>query len=107
MDEIIAIAYQATKYLNEMHPDIKEFGASVGFNYAVTGAIQCLDGSMRVIMEIIECCTYRQVRSETFEWKLSEKNFFEMEDDICWHAKASILELIKCKYIPHPRRLLS
>jgi len=92
------IAYQAIKNLVETQPDYKELGASVGFNYVITGGVQLARQKVRVNIQLIECASYKQVWSETFERNLSGLNVFEIEDELCQYAVDQVEELGDRKY---------
>src|SRR5262245_32538234 len=83
LDQISVIAYQAVKNLAEHNPDYKQLGASIGFNNVITGGVQFLKDKMRVNIQLIECNSYKQTWSQTFERKLTKSNLFEIEDEIC------------------------
>jgi TolB-like protein len=86
LDQVSVIAYQAVKNLVQIHPDYKELGALVGFNYAITGGVQFLKDTVRVNIQMIDCNSYKQTWSQTFERKLTKSNLFEIEDEICRHV---------------------
>jgi len=105
VDQISVLAYQAVKNLARIHSDYKELGAIVGFNYIITGGVQFLKDKARVNIELIECNSYRQAWSQTFERKLTKSNLFEIEDEICQHVINSIERLWNKKY-SRPRMLM-
>ena len=98
LDQISVIAYQAVKNLAQIHPDYKELGSSIGFNYIITGGVQFLKDKMRVSIQMIECNSYKQTWCETFERKLTRSNLFDIEDDICQHVINYVEELGNKKY---------
>jgi TolB-like protein len=77
------LAYQVVKNLAQTHPDYRELGASIGLNYIITGGVQFLKDKVRVNIQLIECNSYKQTWSQTFERKLTKSNLFDIEDDIC------------------------
>ena len=101
LNQVSVIAYQAVKNLVETQTDYKELGASVGFNYIITGGAQFLKDKLRVNMQLIECASYKQVWSETFERKLTGTNLFEIEDELCQYAVTQVEELSERKYGEH------
>jgi len=98
LDQVSVIAYQAVKALIEVHPDYKELGAAVGFKYIITGGAQFLKDKVRVNIQLIECDTYKQIWSETYERKLTKSNLFAIEDEICKYAVNQVEELSNKKY---------
>jgi TolB-like protein len=98
LSQISVIAYRAIKNLVDTQLDYKELGASVGFNYVITGGVQLLKNQVRVNIQIIECASYKQVWSETFERKLTSHNLFEIEDEICRYAINQVEELSDRKH---------
>jgi TolB-like protein len=105
IDQISVIAYQAVKNLAQSHPDYKQLGASIGFNYIITGGVQFLKDRMRVNIQMIECNSYKQTWSRTFERKLTKSNLFDIEDDICQQVINYIESLGDKKYI-RPKMLM-
>jgi TolB-like protein len=105
VDQISVLAYQAVKNLTRIHSDYKELGAVVGFNYIITGGVQFLKDRVRVNIQLIECNSYKQAWSQTFERKLSKSNLFEIEDEICQHVVSSVERLWNKKY-NRPRMLM-
>jgi TolB-like protein len=101
LTHISVIAYQAVKNLVDSQPDYKELGASVGFNYIITGGVQLLKHSLRVHMQLVECASYKQIWSESFERTLTNSNLFEIEDELCWYAVSQVTELGARKYNDH------
>lgn len=98
LDQISVIAYQAVKNLAQTHPDYRELGASIGFNYIVTGGVQFLKDKARVNVQLIECASYKQTWCQTFERKLTKSNLFEVEDEICQHVVNRIERMGNKKY---------
>jgi TolB-like protein len=94
LDQISVIAYQVIKNLAQIHPDYRELGACMGFNYVITGDAQFLKDKMRVNIQFIECNSYKQTWSQTFERKLTKSNLFDIEDDICRHVIKHIEGLV-------------
>jgi len=101
LTHISVIAYQAVKNLVVSQPDYKELGAFVGFNYIITGGVQLLKHNLRVHMQLVECASYKQIWSETFERTLTSSNLFEIEDELCWYAVSQVTELGVRKYNDH------
>jgi TolB-like protein len=101
LNQVSVIAYQAVKNLVETQTDYKELGASVGFNYIITGGAQFLKDKLRVNIQLIECASYKQVWSETFQRKLTGTNLFEIEDELCQYAVTQVEELSDRKYSEH------
>ena len=83
LDQISVIAYQAVKSLAQHNSDYKQLGASIGFNKVITGGVQLLKDKMRVNIQMIDCNSYKQTWSQTFERKLTKSNIFDIEDEIC------------------------
>ena len=83
MSQVSVIAYQAVKGLCEQQRDYKELGSSFGFNHIITGGVQHLGNKIRVNIQLIDCNSYRQLWSETFERTLTQFNSFEVQDEIC------------------------
>ena len=98
LDKISVIAYQAVKNLVEAQSDYKELGASIGFNYAISGGVQFLNQKVRINLELIECASYMQLWSETYERKLTKNNLFDIQDEICRYVIDEIEELCGKKY---------
>jgi TolB-like protein len=98
LDQVSVIAYQAIKNLILVHPDYKELGAFVGFDYIITGGAQVLKDKLRVNVQLIECDSYKQTWSKTFERKLTKSNLFEIEDEICQHVINRVEKLSGKKY---------
>jgi TolB-like protein len=91
---ISIIAYQAIKNLAEIQPDYKELRSSVGFNHMITGGVQCAKDKIRVTIQLVECSTYRQIWSESFERKITKSNQFDTQDEICRHIFEKFGELV-------------
>jgi len=106
LDQVSVIAYQAVKNLVLVHPDYKELGALVGFNYIITGGVQFLKDKLRVNIQLIECNSYKQTWSQTFERKLTKSNLFEIEDEICQHVINRVEKLSGKKY-SRPKLLMN
>jgi len=101
LSQISVIAFQAIKNLVDAQSDYKELGASVGFDYVITGGVQFLKNKVRVNVQLIECASYKQVWSETFEREITASNLFEIEDEICQYAINQVEELGDKKYGGH------
>ena len=100
-DKVSVIAYQAIKNLAESQPDYKELGASVGFNYAISGGVQFLANKVRVSIQLIECNSYKQLWSETYERSLTKNNLFHVQDEICRQVVDQVEDLDNKKYTDH------
>ena len=98
LDQVSVIAYQAVKNLTQTHPDYKELGAAIGFNYIVTGGVQLLKDKIRVNIQLIECSSYKQTWCQTFERRLTRSNLFEIEDEMCQHVVNRIERMGNKKY---------
>lgn len=106
LDQVSVIAYQAVKNLAQIHPDYRELGAAIGFNYIITGGVQLLKDRMRVNIQMIDCNSYRQTWGQTFERKLTKSNIFDVEDDICQHVVNHVDRLGNKKY-SRPKMLVN
>jgi TolB-like protein len=106
LDQISVIAYQAVKNLAQIHPDYRELGTAVGFNYIITGGVQLLKDKMRVNVQMIDCNSYKQTWGQTFERKLTKSNIFDIEDDICQHVVNHVERLGNKKYT-RPKMLVN
>ena len=102
---ISVIAYQAVKNLIDQYPDYREMGAVIGFNHIITGGVQSLKDTLRVSVQLIECGSYRQVWSETFEKQISKSNLFEIEDDIVRHIFGRLEEFVRNREFASHRAL--
>jgi len=102
VDQISVIAYQAVKNLAQHNADFKQLGASIGFNNIITGDVQLLKDKMRVNIQMIDCSSYKQSWSETFERKLTKYNIFDIQDDICGHVVHHVEGLGNKKYSSAP-----
>jgi len=98
LDQISVIAYQAVKNLAQTHPDYRELSTSIGFNNIITGGVQFLKNKMRVNIQLIDCASYRQTWSQTFERRLTKSNLFDIEDEICQKVITHIEGLDNRKY---------
>jgi TolB-like protein len=98
LDQISVIAYQLVKNLAQTHPDYRELAVSIGFNYIITGGVQFLKDKARVNVQLIECSSYKQTWSQTFERKLTKSNLFDIEDEICGQVVNYIEGLGNRKY---------
>jgi TolB-like protein len=105
LDQISVIAYQVIKSLAQTNPDYRELGASIGLNYIITGDVQFLQDKARVNIQLIECNTYKQTWSHTFERKLTKSNLFVIEDDICQHV-INHIEGLGIKKYSRPKMLV-
>jgi TolB-like protein len=101
LQQVSVIAYQAIRNLVETQTDYKELGASVGFGYIITGGVQLLKNKLRVNMQLMECVSYRQIWSESFERKLTGSNLFDIEDELCRFAVEQVAELSGRLYSDH------
>jgi TolB-like protein len=101
LNQISVIAYQAVRNLAIMHPDYKELGASVGFDHVITGGTQYTKDKLRVNMQLIECNSYRQIWSETYEGHLTKSNLFKVQDEVCQYAINKMEYLRIKKYDTH------
>jgi TolB-like protein len=82
LEHINVTAYYAMKRLAERHSDLSEVVAEVGTQYVITGDIQYHSKMLRVNVQLIDALSSKQVFSEIYEHKLSEANFFEIQDDV-------------------------
>ena len=98
VDQISVISYQAVKSLAHDHPDYKQLGALIGFNNAITGGVQLLKDKVRVNIQVVDCNSYKQTWSKTFERKLTKSNLFDIEDEICQHVIEYIERMSGKKY---------
>jgi len=105
LDQISVIAYQAIKSLAQHNYDYKQLGASIGFNNVITGGVQVLKDKMRITIQMIDCNSYKQTWSQTFERKLTKSNLFEIEDEICQHV-VNYLEGLNNKKYGRPRMVV-
>jgi len=105
LDQISVIAYQAIKSLAQHNYDYKQLGASIGFNNVITGGVQLLKDKMRITIQMIDCNSYKQTWSQTFERKLTKSNLFEIEDEICQHV-VNYLEGLNNKKYARPRMVV-
>jgi TolB-like protein len=101
LNQVSVIAYQAVKNLVESQPDYKELASMVGFNYIITGGVQLVKHNLRVNMQLVECSSYKQIWSESFERELTSSNLFEIEDELCQYAINRAEELGESKYSGH------
>jgi len=101
LHQVSVIAYQAVKKLVETQPDYKELGASIGFSYVITGGVQFLKSKLRVNIQLVECASYKQVWSETFERRLTASNLFEIQDELCQYVVNQVEELSDKRYSDH------
>ncbi|GAO43963.1 hypothetical protein [Flavihumibacter petaseus] len=99
VDEISVIAYPAVKSLTQKYPDYRELGASIGFNYILTGGMQFSREKIRVNMQLIECRTYKQIWSELYECKPDPDKTFETQDDI---TNCAVTRLKEYVFSVHP-----
>jgi len=83
LDQISVIAYQVVKNLAQTYADYRELAVSIGFNYIITGGVQFLKDKARINIQLIECSSYKQTWSQTFERKITKSNLFDIEDEIC------------------------
>jgi TolB-like protein len=88
------IAYQAVKNLAAKYLDLKELGATIGFNHIITGGTQYAKNKIRINVQIINTRTYKQIWSGIFESKISTTNLFEIQDDICHQTVLQAQQLI-------------
>ena len=105
LDQISVIAYQAIKSLAQHNYDYKQLGASIGFNNVITGGVQLLKDKLRITIQLIDCNSYKQTWSQTFERKLTKSNLFEIEDEICQHV-VNCLEALNNKKYDRPRMVV-
>jgi len=105
LDQISVIAYQAIKSLAQHNHDYKQLGASIGFNNVITGGVQLLKDKLRITIQLIDCNSYKQTWSQTFERKLTKSNLFEIEDEICQHV-VNYLEGLNNKKYGRPRMVV-
>jgi TolB-like protein len=97
-DQISVIAYQAVKNLVQTHPDYRELGVSMGFNYIITGGVQFLKDKVRVNIQLIECNSYKQTWCQTFERRVTKSNLFNIQDEICQYVTGYIDRMVSTKY---------
>ena len=105
LDPISLIAYPAIKSVAQHNYDYKQLGASIGFNNVITGGVQVLKDKMRITIQMIDCNSYKQTWSQTFERKLTKSNLFEIEDEICQHV-VNYLEGLNNKKYARPRMVV-
>lgn len=86
-------AYHAVKSLASNDCDLKHLGATMGFSHVVTGGVQYSNDKIRVNVHIIECSSYKQIYSETYERRISSTNAFDIQDEICMQTIKKIEEL--------------
>ena len=98
LNQVSVIAYQAVKNLVDSQPDYKELGASIGFNYIITGGVQFLKHHVRVYIQLVECASYKQLWCESFEREVTSSNLFEIEDEFCQSIVNHVEELSERKY---------
>ena len=98
LDQISVIAYQAVKNLVQTHPDYRELGVSMGFNYIITGGVQFLKDKVRVNIQLIECNSYKQTWCQTFERRVTKSNLFNIQDEICQYVTGYIDRMVSTKY---------
>ena len=98
LDQISVIAYQVVKNLAQTYADYRELAVSIGFNYIITGGVQFLKDKARINIQLIECSSYKQTWSQTFERRLTKSNLFEIEDEICQKVITHIEGLDNRKY---------
>jgi TolB-like protein len=93
LQQISVISYQAIRNLVEAQTDYKELGASIGFNFIITGGTQLLKNKLRVTLQLMETASYKQIWSETFERKITGSNLFEIQDELCRYVVDQVEEL--------------
>lgn len=98
LTHISAIAYLAMKNLVTIHPDLRELSKVAGLTHAITGGVQNLKDQVRINIELVECSSYRQLWSETYERQLTKSNPFKLQDEICQHVFNKVVELDHKKY---------
>jgi TolB-like protein len=76
------IPYHIMRNLYEKFDDVKEIASLVEADYIITGDVQSVKDRLRINVQMIETNTSRQLWSKMYERKLSETNFFELQDDI-------------------------
>jgi TolB-like protein len=83
MNHLSVIAYQAVSSLTTKYIDLNEMGATVGFNYVITGGTQYVNRILRVNIQIIDIRTSKQIWSRIFERKPTATRLFDIQDEIC------------------------
>lgn len=100
IEELSVIAYPAVKSLAHRYPDLRELEASIGFNYILTGGMQCSKDKVRVNLQLIEGNSYKQLWSETYECKTDRNRTFTTQDDITSMVVGRVKEYVWSMYLP-------
>lgn len=93
INHVLVVAYRAVKHLGEMNQDYRELNESLHAHFMITGCMQHTRDKIRVTVQIIDCTSYKQAWSETYERKLTRTNIFDIQDEICRYAVATMEEL--------------
>ena len=80
---VSVIAYQAIKNLMELQTDYKELRSLGGFNHMITGGVQGGKDKVRISVQLVECNSFRQIWSESFDRPVTKANQFDVQDEIC------------------------
>jgi len=99
IDSISVIAYRAVKNLAQHSDDFHELNDSLKLNYLVSGCVQYTRAKVRINVHLVECDSYREVWSETYERKLTKSNTFSIQDEICKYTCNKIEELTRAKIV--------
>ena len=80
---VSVIAYQATKNIWSQHTDLRDLVSQVGSKYAITGGAQLIKRTVRINIQLVDCCTYQQVWSKLYEYPVRASNIFAIQDKLC------------------------
>ena len=90
---ISVIGYYAVKSLAGKTADLNQLSSALGFDHIICGGTQYVKQKLRITVEIIDCRTYQQIWSKTFEGRITDNSPFDMQDVICREVLGEAVEL--------------
>ena len=76
------IAYNPIRFLDDRPVYLRELILKAGAQFLFTGDLQCHDNRVRINIQMVNAHSYEQVWSSLYEYVLTEKNMFEIQDKI-------------------------
>jgi TolB-like protein len=82
LQNLSVIAYNPIRFLDDRPVYLRELILKAGAQFLFTGDLQCHDKRVRINIQMVNAHTYQQVWSNLFEYALTEKNMFDIQDKI-------------------------
>ena len=82
LENLSVIQYNPIRFLDDRPVYLRELILKAGAGFLFTGDLQCHDNRVRINIQLVDAHSYHQVWSNRFEYALTGRNMFEIQDKI-------------------------